>query len=235
MVDENGAVGGAETADQVTAEPGAQAQESQPGAPADQELQDASGAEAATVSAAAPAVEAEAKAPDAGKESGAADPIGTAGAPAAQAEQSGEQTADASTDRKDAADGQNQPGDTAQPPVAGLPDGETLVVTGPKNGRWRSGLHFGRDEHLLFPSDFVPAEGEPPYLAAERLYAILTDPALKCLIRLPDGIDQPLPPEAIAATRNAIDRLAAVQAESPPQGPAAPARKASAKRPRRRR
>jgi hypothetical protein len=126
-----------------------------------QELQGANGAEAKPEGAAALPGGAEAKASDGATQpkSDAADPVGTEGAPTASAEQSREQAAAASTDRKDGADVEKQPEDTARPPVVGSPEGRSIVVRGPKNGRWRSGMHFGPDGTEIEPEAFLARFG----------------------------------------------------------------------------
>lgn len=177
------------------------------GSAADQQFQAVSGPDARPEGAAAQSDPAEGKGADQDEASATVDPADTSGAPAALGEESREQAGAASADRKGAAEEENQPEDTARPPVAGL-DGATIVVTGPKKGRWRSGLYFGPEPTLLEDQRFLPAEGEPPHLAGERLYAILTDPRLTCVVRLEDGQEVPFPPEATEQMRQAIDAAA---------------------------
>lgn len=154
-------------------------------------IHEASGADAEAEGAAASEENAEAKVSEA-KGADAADPAGTAGASAAQAEESREQAPTASTDRKDAQGEENQPGETAQPPVAEH-DVPVLVVTGPKKGFRRGGFRFGKEPTIFTDASFVKdIDG------MRRILAILSEDKLTCAIRYPDGVEQPVDRQAAA-------------------------------------
>lgn len=179
---------------------------SETGAAANTEIPAANGVEAKPEGAAASDDGTEAKASEASG-ADAADPNGTDSAPAAQVEESREQAEAASADRKDAAEEGKQPEETALPPVAGDPESSedaVLVVTGPKSGRRRSGFRFSREPRELRRADFgdlIDAEG------ARLIVAIVADPALKCVMRLPDGTEFPLDAETNAAAREVLAAL----------------------------
>lgn len=155
------------------------------------EIQEASGADAETEDAAASEKDADAKVSEA-KGSDAADPDGTAGATAAQADESREQTPNASADRKDALGEENQPGATAQPQVADH-DVPVLVVTGPKKGFRRGGYRFGQE-----PTVFTDASFVKDIDGMRRILAILSEEKLTCAIRYPDGVEQKVDRQAAA-------------------------------------
>ena len=154
------------------------------------EIHEANGADAEAEGAAASEDNAEAKVSEA-KGADAADPAGTAGASAAQAEESREQAPTASPDRKDAQGEENQPGETAQPPVAEH-DVPVLVVTGPKKGFRRGGYRFDAQPRPLRLQDF-----ENNAAGMRHFLAILNEARLRVVILHPDGIEEPVPPEVI--------------------------------------
>ncbi len=170
------------------------------------EIHEASGADAEAEGAAASEDNAEAKVSEA-EAADAADPAGTAGASAAQAEESREQAPTASPDRKDAQGEENQPGETAQPPVAEH-DAPVLVVTGPKKGFRRGGFRFGKEPTVFTDASFVKdIEG------MRRILAILSEDKLTCLIRYPDGVEQPVDRQAAADLRAMVGANADLDAD----------------------
>lgn len=153
-------------------------------------MENASGAEVKPEAAVATADQSQATAGDAGIQSSAADPAGPAGASPASA-----------------GDAPAEPSDTQDParqPEAGE-NGPVFVVTGPKNGRYRSGRKFGPEATVLREDEFKPADGGYQRPGGMRLLAILTDPKLRCKVRYPDGTEEPIEAEEIEALRRHLE------------------------------
>lgn len=94
-----------------------------------------------------------------------------------------------------------EPAKAPGPAANALP--AALIVRGPKKGFRRGGIAFGGDPIELLADDWdkTPA-------GAERLLAILSEPALKCVLRLEDGTEEPIMPELLEQLRAAAAEAA---------------------------